>query len=298
MERRFVHALGSLFGGFVPATTAAVAWWLGFETIAGLALTGIAPGAIAGYVLAPWTIASRSALPPSLAAAALGVVLGIVVVVIGGALGGTSTEILLLLPIVLVYGMVLGFPVAGPTAYVAALLLRTGARRRRWAAVSVLSLVAVTSLLGIPALAFGGQISARRELPNLRAAAPFVALLPVRLDWEIANCSPWAYTLDVIETHLDGTRSSHHLTAPPRSAVRGALEVEPGWQSTIEAGSGAALLPAWRGPHPAVRDAVGDDVVARFEIAPNGEWSTTVRLPSRTGLIGVSLCLLAAMPSR
>jgi hypothetical protein len=298
MERRSVHALGGLLGGFVPAATAAVAWWLGFETIAGLALIGIVPGAIAGYVLAPWTIASRSALPPSLAAAALGVALGIGVAVIGGVLGGTSAEILLLLPIVLAYGIGLGFPVAGPTAFVAALLLRTAARRRRRAAASVVSLVAVTMLLGIPALVFGGQISARRDLPNLRAAAPYVALLPVRLDWQIANCSPWAYALDVIDTHLDGTRSSHHLTAPPQSTVQGVLELEPGWESTIEAGSEAALLPAWRGPHPAVRDAVGDRLVARFEIAPNGEWSSRVRLSSRTELTGVPLCSLVAMPAR
>jgi hypothetical protein len=295
MERRLVYTLGGLFGASVPATAAAVAWWLGLDDVAKLALIGIVAGAITGCLLAPWTVASRRALPPSLAAAALGVGVGIVVALVGGVASGTP-EILLLLPLVIAYGIVLGFPVAGPTAFVAAVLLRITVRRPRWTAALLVSLLTVSLLLGIPAAVFGEQIAARRQLPSLRAAPRFVALLSVRLDLEIANCSGSAYSFRIVETQLDGTQSAQIWTASPQAALRAVWRLEPGWKGTIEADSAAALRPAWRGPHGAIRDALGADVVARLEIASYGEWS--LRLPSVTGLTGVALCPLEAVPSR
>ena len=289
MERGLICALGGLFGGFVPATTGVVAWWLGFESIAGLALIGIVPGAIAGSTLAPWTVASPSALPPSLAAAALGVVLGIVVVVVGGVLDGTAAQFLFLLPIVLAYGLILGFPVAGPTAYGAALLLRIAVRRQRWAAASVVSLVAVTLLLGIPALALGGQISARRELPNLQAAPPFVALLPVRLDWEIANCSPWGYSFRVVEAHLDGT--ARRTVSPRRRGVPRAVSGRwspdgkpPSKQTPLRRFSRVARAASGG------RGRVGDDVVDTSR--DWAEWRVVSANAVQPGLTGVALCSL------
>jgi hypothetical protein len=295
VERRLVYALGTLFGGLVPATTAAVAWWLGFDDFASLAVIGIVAGAFTGCVLAPWTVASRRALPPSLAGAALGVAVGIVVAVVGGVASGTP-EILLLLPVVAAYGIALGFTVAIPTAFVAALLLRVAVRRRRWAVVLLVSILAVIVLLGIPVAVVGEQISARRQLPNLRAAPRFVSLLPVRLNMEIANCSSSSYSFRIAETQLDGTRSALVSTVSPQSAIRVAWSLQPGWEGTIEADFAAALRPIWRGPHAAIRDALGADVVGRLEIASYGEWS--LRRPSETGLTGIALCPLVAAPSR
>jgi hypothetical protein len=286
---------GALLGALVPAATTVLAWWLGFEDVAGLALVGIAPGGIAGWVLARSAVASRSALLPFAAAVALGVGLGVGEVVGGSVLGGTPPQVFLLLPYVLVYGIALGTPIAGPTAVVAIVLLRIAVRRRRLGAVAVVALLALTVLLGVPALALGTQVSARRALPNLGVAPPIVALFPVQLDWQIANCSPWPYTVRVFETHLDGTRSAQSMVAAPARAERGSLVLEPGWEATLEADAAAAVPPAWLGPHPAIRDALGNGMVARFEIAVDGEWS--VRTWRDRRMTGAALCGLVAPAS-
>jgi hypothetical protein len=154
----------------------------------------------------------------------------------------------------------------------------------------VLTLCAIIVLLGAPAIAYADAINARRALPSLRSKPPVAVLLAVQLEWEIANCSPWHYTLRITETDLGGTQAIHELVAPAQSAVRGRLSLQPGWRSAIEAEPAADIPEAWRGAHDAARDALGGDMAVRFEIALDGLRTTHIRSAGRDD--AGSLCVL------
>jgi hypothetical protein len=303
MERWQLRAFGALVGGLVPATAAAGAWWVlpanadggawpGVDDVAGLLAWGIPPGFVAGVILAPWAVATRWALTAAVGAAGLGVAFGILGVAISGAIGA-PIAVILLLPVILVYGTLYGFPVALPAAWVAAVLLRMAPRHGRLAIAAAFVLVATTALLAGPALAYGDVLAARHQLSDLRGVPRLATLRAVRFEWQIANCSSWTYTLRATETHLDGRRSTREVTAPGGGVRRGVLELEPGWSSTIEADADAGLTAAWRGPHEVLRN-IDADLIARIEISPNGERYLQARQPHETPHPGVPLCPLGA----
>lgn len=269
-------------------------WWIGFEDTAELAAgVGTFAGLVTGWMLAPRAVSSRSIWGSGLLGAAGGTLLGILGMLILAVLAQPFA--LMLWPLFLAFGALLGFPIALPTAFVAFALLRATAGRWRWVAAAVLALSAAIIVLGLPAIACADNINARRRLPNLASKPAVAALMSVKLDWEIANCSPWMHTVRVTETYLDGTRSIHDLVAPSQTAVSGVMTLQPGWESTIEADPSADIPVAWRGPHDALRDALGEDMKARFEIAPNGERSLHIESSTRRGSTGVLLCPLNAI---
>ena len=291
---------GAAAGAATSGLVAAVAWWLGFDAVAGIAAVGAPIGfgigwwlgpraATRGQAIATWLTASVGAICLAIAyACAMGVAS-----LVAGEEHSDSAYVIYLLPLVIAYAFLFGSPVVLPVAGAWTLLMRLVAARPRagWTVLTAMGAVAV--VLGLGAFALGPAIEARKGDDSRRAGSSPLALAVSRTEirWTVRNCAAWPYAVAIEDHPLIGGPVNLGWVAAPERESSGSTVVEPGWTIGIEPDPGAPLPRPYLGPKGVLHDVPARVVSVTVEVGPRGEWGvgTTVDGTPSTSSLG-SIC--------
>jgi len=285
----------AVLAGAGAALAGAIAYWLGIDLVTSLGI-GAPVAACVGFRIPPRALRDGGIGATTLMAsvATLGAyILTLAGIATIGVFQGQSGYAFVYFPLVIVYVAVAGLPIAMSLWFIVIRLSRWTDRRAHAGTVLTATVVALTLVLGLSAVALDPALAARRGSDGRRAGEPPVVRLLGRttLSWSISNCSRWSHAVAVTDRSVLGEMHVARSEAAPFAMTRGASVVEPGWLLTLQVEQAETVLPpAARAPKIIARDIPGGVVDLRMEIGVEGGVSTSVFVDGAQRTHAVPLC--------
>lgn len=285
----------AVMAGAGVALAGAIAYWLGIDLVTSLEI-GAPVAACVGFCIAPRALRDGGIGSTALLAsvATLGAyILALAGIATIGVFQGQSGYGFVYFPVVTVYVVVAGLPIAMVLWFGVIRLSRWTDRRTRAGTVLTAMVATMALVLGLSAAALDPALVARRGTDGRRAGEPPVVRLLGRtaLSWSISNCSPWPHAVAVTDRSVLGEIHIARSGAPPSAMTRGASVVEPGWLLSLRVDHAESVLPsAARAPKIIALDIPGHVVDLRIEIGVAGGVSTSVFVDGVQRTHAVPLC--------